>query len=51
MKALLEMEIAHGISYQTPPSGETHCSFTQDVKFPRDVLRDKAGTCIDLAIT
>ena len=51
MKALFDMEVAHGISYQTPSSGETDYSFAQDVKFPRDVLRDKAGTCVDLAIT
>jgi hypothetical protein len=38
------------IAYQTPPTGETEKQFHQHVKYGRDVLKNKAGTCIDLAI-
>lgn len=50
-KALYDLEVLNGISYQTP-SGflVEYTSMGQDLKYPRDVLRDKAGTCIDLAI-
>ncbi|MEN2983632.1 MAG: hypothetical protein ABDH25_01230 [Dictyoglomaceae bacterium] len=50
-RALYELSIYNGISYQTP-SGflVSYSTGGQDIKFPRDVLRDKAGTCIDLAI-
>lgn len=50
-RALYELAIHNGVSYQTP-SGflVEYSSMGQDIKYPRDVLRDKAGTCIDLAI-
>lgn len=50
-KALYELEVYNGISYQTP-SGflVDYQSGGQDIKYPRDTLRDKAGTCVDLAI-
>lgn len=50
-KALYDLEVINGISYQTP-SGflVEYFSRGQDLKYPRDVLRDKAGTCIDLAV-
>lgn len=50
-KALYDLAAYNGISYQTP-SGflVEYASLGQDVKYPRDVLRDKAGTCLDLAI-
>jgi len=50
-KALYELEVYNGISYQTP-SGFLleYQSGGQDIKYPRDTLRDKAGTCVDLAI-
>lgn len=50
-KALYDLELFNGISYQTPSGFLTeYTSFGQDLKYPRDVLRDKAGTCVDLAI-
>ena len=51
LKALYDLAVSNGISYQTP-SGflVEYASLGQDVKYPRDVLRDKAGTCLDLAI-
>jgi hypothetical protein len=38
------------ISYQTPPSLKVNQTFGQNIKYARDVLRNRAGTCIDLAI-
>lgn len=40
----------NGIAYQTPPSYTVNEHFGQHVKYGRDVLRNRAGTCIDLAI-
>ncbi|NPV54352.1 MAG: transglutaminase domain-containing protein [Firmicutes bacterium] len=50
-KALYDLEVAHGISYQTPSGFLVEYSGGQDIKYPRDVLRDRSGTCVDLAIT
>lgn len=49
-KALYDLEVFNGISYQTPSGFLTEYATGQDLKFPRDVLRDKAGTCVDLAL-
>src|ERR671936_406412 len=38
------------IDYQTPPGELFDGKFAQHVKYGRDVLRNRAGTCIDLAI-
>lgn len=38
------------IAYQSPPGISINNTFGQNVKFGRDVLRNRAGTCIDLAI-
>lgn len=38
---------AHGIAYQNPPAGGL---YTQRLRMPMEVLNDKKGTCIDLAI-
>lgn len=38
------------IAYQSPPGMNINNTFGQNVKFGRDVLRNRAGTCIDLAI-
>lgn len=50
-RALYNLEIANHLSYQ----GSTELStenggVSQELKYPRDVLRDKSGTCIELAI-
>jgi hypothetical protein len=49
MKAVYAF-MGENIAYQTPPVGETGKQFIQHVKYGRDVLKNKAGTCIDLAI-
>ena len=46
LRAAYNMELMNNIVYQTPSSGD----FSQDIKYPRDVLRAKSGTCVDLAI-
>ncbi len=40
----------NGLAYQTPPAYSVNAYFGQHVKYGRDVLRNRAGTCIDLAI-
>ncbi len=55
LKGLYEILVANDVTYQHPPSlTDTTLSFVntnvQNVKYPRDVLRDRSGTCIDLAI-
>ncbi|MEZ6119001.1 MAG: hypothetical protein R3C28_20865 [Pirellulaceae bacterium] len=47
MWATLQM---NHLSYQTSPGLSVNDYFGQHVKYGRDVLRNRAGTCIDLAI-
>jgi hypothetical protein len=49
MNALYNFMAAY-VSYQTSPGDFVGGSFQQHVKFGRDVLKNHAGTCIDLAI-
>jgi len=49
-RALYELEVANGLVYQTPSGFLQEYAPGQDIKYPRDVLRDKSGTCVDLAI-
>ncbi len=39
-----------GMSYKTEPSSYWTGKFAQHVKFPRDTILDREGTCIDLAL-
>jgi len=53
LQAAYEMELGNDIVYTTPSGSfltEGNSSL-QDIKYPRDVFRDRTGTCIDLAIT
>lgn len=51
LRAAYNLELANNIVYQTPSSFMTvGQGLVQEIKFPRDVFRDKAGTCVDLAI-
>ncbi len=55
LQACYELLRANDFTYQHPPSlADKAVSFdpqqVQNVKFPRDVLRNRSGTCIDLAI-
>jgi hypothetical protein len=52
LAAAYELQRSNQIVYQTPSGFLTpDRSSGQDIKFPRDVFRDKSGTCVDLAIT
>jgi Transglutaminase-like superfamily len=42
--------MAANVVYQSPASGSTGDKFFQHIKFGRDVLRNRSGTCIDLAV-
>ena len=48
--AAVYLFLSENVAYQTPPFGENDKKFIQHVKYGRDVLKNKAGTCIDLAI-
>lgn len=50
MACLYQFMSQNQIAYQTPPGRTFEGQLGQHVKFGRDVLRAKAGTCIDLAI-
>ena len=50
LAAAWSLSVAHGISYQTESAAYWTGKFSEHVKFPRDVLRDRSGTCIDTAI-
>jgi hypothetical protein len=49
MQALYEF-MAVNLTYQTPPGTLKEGTIRQHVKYGREVLRNRAGTCIDLAI-
>lgn len=50
-KALYDTEVANHLSYQGSTELTTeNGGVSQELKYPRDVLRDKSGTCIELAI-
>lgn len=52
LKQAYEQMQKNGIVYQSPNGFMTvEQSTGQDLKYPRDVFREKSGTCIDLAIT
>jgi hypothetical protein len=55
LQACYDLLRGNDFTYQHPPSlADKQLSFdvkaVQNVKFPRDVIRDRSGTCIDLAI-
>ena len=55
LRAIYELMQVNNFTYQHPPTAaDQSVSFdvqqVQNVKFPRDVIRDRSGTCIDLAI-
>jgi hypothetical protein len=50
LRSLYEFLSDNKVAYQSPPSYVNGAQFGQHVKYGRDVLRNHAGTCIDLAI-
>ena len=50
-KALYDLEVANGLAYQWSVGDDLgRGASAQSLKYPRDVIRDKSGTCIELAI-
>jgi hypothetical protein len=50
MRTFYEFLTQNKVAYQTPPTVFHGEQFVQHIKYPRDVLRNHAGTCVDLAI-
>jgi hypothetical protein len=50
MKGVYDLMVGNQIKYQSPPGMLQKGVVRQHVKFGRDVLQNRAGTCIDLAI-
>ncbi|MBL9089457.1 MAG: hypothetical protein JNM10_20125, partial [Planctomycetia bacterium] len=56
MQACYELMLINNLTYQSPPAtvrdrGKSFdASVVQTVRFPRDVIKNRSGTCIDLAI-
>lgn len=50
LRALWDFMVENRIAYQSPPSYVNGARFGQHIKYGRDVLQNRAGTCIDLAI-
>jgi hypothetical protein len=50
LRSLYDFMADNGIAYQSPPTYVNGSQFGQHIKYGRDVLRNHAGTCIDLAI-
>lgn len=56
MRHCYELMLINNITYQSPPAtvrdqGQSFdASVVQTVRFPRDVIKNRSGTCIDLAI-
>jgi len=44
------LSIHNEISYKTEPEAFWTGKFSEYIKYPRDVIRDRAGTCIDTAV-
>ncbi len=51
MSAVWQFLKSNRIAYQTPPGMLTQGNAGQHIKYSRDVLRNRAGTCVDLSLT
>lgn len=51
MSALFHFMKSNHVAYQSPRGMLTLGNHGQHIKYTRDVLRNRAGTCVDLAIT
>lgn len=50
LSGMWALAVMNGFSYKTEAEGYWTGKFSEHIMFPRDVIRDKSGTCIDLAI-
>jgi len=50
LEAVWVFSVYNGITYQTEPSAYWTGKSSQWIKYPRDVIRDRSGTCVDTSI-
>ncbi|MFH2106914.1 MAG: cysteine protease [Candidatus Micrarchaeota archaeon] len=50
LRGMWDISVLNNIQYKTEPAAFWTGKMSQYLKYPRDVIRDKAGTCIDTAI-
>ncbi|NJE11357.1 cysteine protease [Thermococcus sp. MAR1] len=50
LSGMWELAVRNGFSYKTEGEGYWTGKFAEHIMFPRDVIRDKSGTCVDLAL-
>lgn len=50
LAGIWQVAVNNGVEYKTEPAAYWTGKFSQFVKYPRDVIKDRAGTCLDTAI-
>jgi len=50
LSSMWALAVMNGFSYKTEGEGYWTGKFSEHIMFPRDVIRDKSGTCVDLAL-
>ncbi|ASJ02679.1 cysteine protease [Thermococcus profundus] len=50
LSGMWELALRNGFSYKTEATEYWTGKFSEHIMFPRDVIRDKSGTCVDLAL-
>ncbi|WP_324734786.1 cysteine protease [Thermococcus sp. SY098] len=50
LSGMWTLAVMNGFSYKTEAEGYWTGKFSEHIMFPRDVIRDKSGTCVDLAL-
>jgi len=50
LSGMWALAVMNGFSYKTEGEGYWTGKFSEHIMFPRDVIRDKSGTCVDLAL-
>jgi hypothetical protein len=50
LSGIWELALINGFSYKTEATEYWTGKFSEHIMFPRDVIRDKSGTCVDLAL-
>ncbi|WP_297068318.1 cysteine protease [Thermococcus sp.] len=50
LSGMWKLAVLNGFSYKTEASDYWTGKFAEHIMYPRDVIRDKSGTCVDLAL-
>ncbi len=50
LQGMWTLSVINGITYKTEQQGFWTGKFSQYVKYPRDVIKERSGTCLDTAI-